>query len=320
MGTPTVSIIMPNHNYAHYVADAIASVRNQTLTDWECIIIDDASTDDSVSTIRDAIADDDRFTLIETRKRVGIAAARNRGLDMARGEYIAFLDSDDLYTEHALEMLVHLSRSTGVPVAGGRAHFINGQYKYIPRAHNTWASGAFDIFSSPTAMLNAPQEMKFVWIWRRIYRRDLIGDLRFPENLMGTGEDLYFMLNLAWRITGFADTPNAAVYHRVHPSSATEIGFASQDNTPSNRYSYIPFILTHLRDELADKYNSEFLHIVYSSLFSLLMIETMVKTNRHPGAARDGARRILVQSCKLIPRQYLTRNQRFLCWYLSWMK
>ena len=95
MKGPTVSIILPNRNYGRFIPDAINSIKAQTLTDWECIIIDDASTDDSVDVIKELISGDGRFKLAVNSESVGISATRNVGLDMATGEYIAFLDSDD---------------------------------------------------------------------------------------------------------------------------------------------------------------------------------------------------------------------------------
>ena len=124
----TVSIILPNRNYADFISDAIASIKGQTLKDFECIIIDDASTDNSVKIIRKLIKNDSRFKLVALDKPYGISHARNIGLDMASGEYIAFLDSDDCYTQYALEKLVDIARRENVDVAGGICNFIDGHF------------------------------------------------------------------------------------------------------------------------------------------------------------------------------------------------
>ena len=132
MDSPIVSIILPNRNYSDFIADAINSVRAQTLTDWECIIIDDASTDVSVRVIKDLIRGDKRFKLVVNPEPIGISATRNIGLDMATGEYIAFLDSDDCYMEHFLEMLVNLARKTNSDIVGATTRFVDAYFEFIP--------------------------------------------------------------------------------------------------------------------------------------------------------------------------------------------
>ena len=130
--TPTVSIIVPNRNYAAFIPDAIASIKAQTLTDWECIIVDDASTDNSVDVFKNLIAGDDRFKLVANTEAIGISAARNIGLNMATGEYIAFLDSDDCYAEFFLEMLVGIARRANVPVAGCLNKIVDEKFHFQP--------------------------------------------------------------------------------------------------------------------------------------------------------------------------------------------
>ena len=75
---PDVSIIIANYNYARFIGDALESILAQTLQNWECIIIDDASTDDSVKIITEYTNRDKRFRLIQQPKHMGVSAARNR--------------------------------------------------------------------------------------------------------------------------------------------------------------------------------------------------------------------------------------------------
>ena len=92
------SVIIPVHNAAAYIEKAIESVRHQTDTDWELIIVDDHSTDNSVEIIRGIIARSPENISLITREKGGSAArARNDGIDAAMGRYIAFLDADDLW-------------------------------------------------------------------------------------------------------------------------------------------------------------------------------------------------------------------------------
>ncbi|MEO0312651.1 MAG: putative glycosyltransferase EpsJ [Bacteroidota bacterium] len=90
-----VTIIIPNYNYESFIASAIDSVLNQSYKDWECIIIDNGSTDDSIKQIKNRIVNDSRFKLIELMENLGVSAARNIGLKNAKHNFIQFLDADD---------------------------------------------------------------------------------------------------------------------------------------------------------------------------------------------------------------------------------
>lgn len=101
---PRFSIIVPLYNKAPYVRKALDSVISQTCTDWECIIVDDGSTDNSMNVVRERISESgsERVRVIQ-QQNVGVAAARNRGVRESKGEYICFLDADDWWEPTFLE-------------------------------------------------------------------------------------------------------------------------------------------------------------------------------------------------------------------------
>ena len=92
-----VSIIMPNYNSASFIEKSIVSALSQTYKNWELILVDDYSSDDSLKIIESLIADDKRIKLIQLTQNSGPAIARSRAIEEAKGRYIAFLDSDDLW-------------------------------------------------------------------------------------------------------------------------------------------------------------------------------------------------------------------------------
>jgi glycosyltransferase involved in cell wall biosynthesis len=102
VATPLFSVIMPVYNRAPYVREAVESVLAQTFRSWELIIIDDGSTDDSAAIVSGLIRGDPRAALIR-QANAGPSAARNAGLARARGPWIAYLDSDDVWTSNTLE-------------------------------------------------------------------------------------------------------------------------------------------------------------------------------------------------------------------------
>ena len=98
-----VSIITPSYNSERYISETIDSVINQTYENWEMLIIDDSSTDNSINIISDYCSSENRIKLIKLEENGGAAVARNRGIKEAEGRFIAFLDSDDLWHPEKLE-------------------------------------------------------------------------------------------------------------------------------------------------------------------------------------------------------------------------
>lgn len=98
-----ISVITPAYNAAKHITQTIESVQSQTYTDWEMLIVDDCSTDATAETVQSIAETDKRIRLIRHKTNSGAAAARNTALDAAKGDYIAFLDSDDLWMPQKLE-------------------------------------------------------------------------------------------------------------------------------------------------------------------------------------------------------------------------
>lgn len=102
-----VSVIIPCFNYARYLPDAILSVKAQSHSNWECIIVNDGSTDDTAIVAERLASEDKRITVIHQENR-GPSVARNRGLEIAHGEYIQFLDADDIISPKKIELQLNL--------------------------------------------------------------------------------------------------------------------------------------------------------------------------------------------------------------------
>jgi glycosyltransferase involved in cell wall biosynthesis len=122
--SPSVSIVIPALNSAATLVQALASVQGQDVSDWEAIIVDDGSTDSTASIANLHALHDGRVRCVPGPCR-GTSAARNTGIARARGEFIAFLDADDLWLPHKLRMhLCHLARAPQVGVSFDRVLFI----------------------------------------------------------------------------------------------------------------------------------------------------------------------------------------------------
>ncbi len=124
---PLVSVIMPLYNKRLYVGSSIESVKKQTYPNWELIIVDDGSTDGSAELVPQ---DDRRIRLLRQPNR-GPGAARNRGFQMASGDYIAFIDADDCYYPFKLEKEMDLLWN------GKKAEWMMSAYDYLLNGETT---------------------------------------------------------------------------------------------------------------------------------------------------------------------------------------
>jgi glycosyltransferase involved in cell wall biosynthesis len=118
---PKVSVIVPCFNLESYLPDALNSVLAQTFPDWECIIVDDGSKDNSCEVAKDYIVKDSRFRLF-TQENAGVSFARNRGVRESGGEYLLFLDADDiLLPDYMAKAVAILDRDQSIKVVSGQA-------------------------------------------------------------------------------------------------------------------------------------------------------------------------------------------------------
>ncbi len=132
---PSISVVVTCFNCRDYIADAIRSVAHQTLRDFECVVVDDASTDDSAAVVQQTLDElaDSRFRLIRLDRNVGQTGATRRGLAETRATFVCFLDSDDLWNPDFLErhLAAHLNESYAVGFTACNARVIDGQGKLI---------------------------------------------------------------------------------------------------------------------------------------------------------------------------------------------
>ena len=122
-----ISIITPNYNASKFVAETIKSVLNQTYENWELIIVDDCSTDDSVAIIENFSKSDVRIKLINLTVNSGPAIARNKAIELSKGAYIAFLDSDDRWQPNKLEIQLRFMQKRNIALSFTSYYAVNEQ-------------------------------------------------------------------------------------------------------------------------------------------------------------------------------------------------
>lgn len=142
MNNIIVSVIMPAYNCSKTIGESIDSVINQTFTDWELIIVNDASVDNTKDIIEKYLNKDSRISLYSLEKNSGSAAAKNYGLKFSIGRYVAFLDSDDIWFEKKLEIQIDFMQKNGACFSFTGYEFFNDssmkkrKYITVPKSIN----------------------------------------------------------------------------------------------------------------------------------------------------------------------------------------
>lgn len=178
---PMVSVITPVYNAARWLPETLASVRAQTLQDWEHLLVDDGSSDDSVAIIEALAEDDSRVRLLRTPVNSGPAAARNIAIGAACGRYLAFLDADDIWLPEKLALMTKWML---------RHNYAFAYHDYRNMSHDGSRTGA---------LICGPDVLDFETVHTRrgmgscvtvVIDRSLVGGFRFPCTFSGLHEDL----------------------------------------------------------------------------------------------------------------------------------
>lgn len=181
---PRISVIIPVYNTEKYLRDCLSSVQNQTMSDFEAIIINDQTPDNSMSIAQEFSKVDSRFLIINHEINKGLGGARNTGIEAAKGQCLCFLDSDDLLPIDAFELLWDALVSGEYDmVIGNMAWYSQHRLSlvnYIDERIKSWQTFNTD------NLRRLPDPNLFTGsVVNRLYRRNLLinNGIRFPENL-----------------------------------------------------------------------------------------------------------------------------------------
>jgi len=179
-----VSIVTPVYNSARFISDTIDSIQSQTYKNWELLLIDDCSSDNSYEIIKSYMKDDNRIKYIKLEKNSGAAISRNTGIKNAKGRFIAFVDSDDLWKSRKLEVQVNYMLKHKIA-------FSFTSYRYIKEDG-----------TSTNKIAKAPKKINYNGLLKNtiigcstvLIDKDIMGDFRMP--LVRRGQDTATWLQL----------------------------------------------------------------------------------------------------------------------------
>lgn len=204
MTTPLISVIVPVYRVEEYLERCVESILSQTYENLEVILVDDGSPD-RCPTICDAYAGKDARVKVIHQENKGLSGARNAGIELAEGEYLAFVDSDDYVSPHFIEGLHELLQETGCAIGQCRFSYVKGE-KLTEEGDS-----AFCIYRGESLMeqLYGPEEKAtyFVVAWNKLYRAELFKEtgIRYPEGRIHEDEATTYQLFHAAKKLAFLD-------------------------------------------------------------------------------------------------------------------
>ena len=219
---PEISVIMANYNGARYLGAAIKSLQSQTFPHWELIFVDDASKDDSVALASRFAEDDPRIRVVALKTNHGPAAARNKAIELASGQWVAILDSDDLMRPDRLEILRGRARADQAAIVADdmlvfsdetpkAKHFLPAEYTKAPR----WIELAEYIDSN--RLYSRTPDLGYLKPMISLERLRASG-IRYDESLK-IGEDYELIVQLMAAGLKLRLEPGAHYLYRKHASS-----------------------------------------------------------------------------------------------------
>ena len=236
-----LSIIIPVYNNENYLRPALQSVLAQTYPDFEVLVIDDGSTDGSLAICREFAQKDDRLRVIQ-KENGGVSSARNRGLEEAAGQYIAFVDGDDCIDPEMYTTMITILQDTGADLVDCR---VIKESQYMPRPYE---KGDVEVSDHPLEYLSK----KGYFIdssLNKVYRRDFIGHTRFDEGI-SYSEDKLFVTELIFRAKKMALVSNVFYHYIQHGDSLSWQDTAAvwQGNFQVHQRIYQRMLDAHLSD------------------------------------------------------------------------
>jgi len=222
MSMPVISIIVPVYNAAKYLGKCLDSIQAQTYTSLEILLIDDGSTDESLAICEEYARKDSRFRVIHQENQ-GVSAARNKGLDLASGDFIGFVDSDDWIEPDMYELLYKNLCEADADVSTCSHTRATIKKDAEPRTY------IFNQTEAMNAALGAELNNRFVGIyfWNKLYKKEVFNSVRCPVGMIY--EDVYIILDLLGNVKKMVSTNELKYYYRETPESITTKKYIPRD-------------------------------------------------------------------------------------------
>jgi glycosyltransferase involved in cell wall biosynthesis len=269
ISAPKISVIVPIYNGEKYLRECLGSILGQTFSDIEIICVNDCSTDQTPEILREFAEKDSRVIIVNIEKKLGRVPAipRNRGLDVARGEFVAFVDADDILSPLAYEKAYAAAARDGADVVAFSAHKFCGEET---RKHITCYDAKFEN-SGMSLMLATPCYWTRPYIWHKIFRRSIIveNNIKLHENV-GYSDDWFFnydFLPYAKIISSISDDLYAWRVHKESHSRAKSKAFTKFERMAGQLNGFEHFLARFKNDPELESYKEDLVSRILSETY-----------------------------------------------------
>lgn len=213
--SPIVSVIVPIYEVEKYLRKCIDSICNQTYKQLEIILVDDGSTD-SCGSICDKYSKVDKRIVVIHKKNGGLSSARNAGLDVASGAYIAFVDADDFVHPQFIEILIGLCEKYECDIAQCDFLTISEQSLILP-LNSQRSLISYTGKQALHQLCIGKEDVKYIVAWNKLYKRELFYEIRYP--LGKIHEDEFTTYRIIWKAKKMIITNQYLYYYLQRPES-----------------------------------------------------------------------------------------------------
>jgi glycosyltransferase involved in cell wall biosynthesis len=232
-----VTIIMATYNRSHFILETLISIQNQTYSNWECLIIDDGGTDNTLEVITPILEEDPRFKFLRRADiyKKGLPGCRNYGLDLATGDYIIFFDDDDIVHPQNLELCVNELSVKQISFCRYDREVFFNEFDYNFNYSKEYSSFKIDVDQIGEMITNKLPFNSCAVMWKN----ECFTENRFVEHLMYAEEWELYSRILSCGITGVS-IKKCLFYGRKHANSNTGEFF---NHNPFRRESHVNAVL-----------------------------------------------------------------------------
>ena len=262
-----LTIIVPIYNTEKYLPECLDSIKNQSFKSFQCIMIDDGSSDNSSNICQHYVDSDKRFLLIKNEKNIGLLKTREKALKFVKTDFVSFVDSDDVVPQDGFEELILKQKETNAKVVIGSLKYTDMERNEIGRIirNSIKIEDPLRLYFTMRAEIN--HNATWLWsVWAKIYNTDLFKDIIYPSFTMGEdqclnvqicnklkGNEIYFLEKIVYE-------------YRTNPDSVTQQEKRNL-NKPLSEYSemiWVEWIKKWLIDiGKFDQYEFDFIENIY---------------------------------------------------------
>ena len=218
---PLVSVITPAYNAEDYISQCLSSVLSQTLSDIEVIVVDDGSTDRTASIVEELTHRDGRIRLIRQENQCA-GVARNKGMEVAEGKYLYFLDADDWIEPDSLEKLCSSAESLGSDIVVARSEGFDNQTGETWLIDYALNGVPFDTLIRPSFYADRLFQRFMGWPWDKLYRAEFIQSSGLLFQPLRTTNDAYFVFCSLMLAGGVSCVDKVLFHHRANNRKSLE--------------------------------------------------------------------------------------------------